>query len=894
MTLSSYTQHDPIDIRNDTALAYYAVSGTGNPGSPYILEGWNITTEGGMAIRIMSTTKHFVVRDCWLQGAGSEVVRGLEIHFVASETAVIERVHSEFWGVGIEVASTSKAIVKGCSIRDCGTGLIMTGAINSTVFNNTIFNNSGWGIGIYSHSTIIANNTLWGNTHGLGVFSSNNVLVENNTMIDDGISLQLDSIASYETISERNNLVNGLPLALLISEKGTTYDGGIGQAILINCTNVKLSNQNLSYCETGAFLRWCTDCQISDSHLDHNDASGVYVDYSDNIYVKNAITSGNRLDGFQLAYTTINITGCDIMANTRGVELTSEGEISIQDNTFVNNTEYGISLSTMWNVSITDNTFTDDGVFCYSYSLEDYASYSKNVTGNLVNGRPLVFYYALQDVTISSPHGQIFLANCSNVILDSLDCSHTVIGVGIAYSSDCSIIDSDCSSAKQIAVVIIRSNFTLVQNVNCDHSIGIGIRSVETRGSELIDNSCSGCANGIDLFYSWTGLVRGNILTGNRNYGLRLMNSEDTLFYGNICDSNLYSGIYAELSVGLMIVNNTCNSNAAFGIEIWECSELLVHSNNCKLNPYGGIFVGFAWSCIFASNRLEENGHRGLYVIGGYSIDINWNTITANSGYGVYMGASHSTLSHNIIALNNDYGVYLTSCTNVSVHHNIFVNNNGDFVQARDTELSVNHWYDPSTAEGNYWSDWDGAGPYLIDGNPEALDIYPLGESDFDSDSLYDSWEIANGLDPYSADSDSDSLPDAWEVMHGLNPLVDDTGEDLDADGLSNIQEFILGLNPTSEDSDGDLIPDLWELENYLNPLFNDADLDPDGDGVSNLNEYLEGTNPHVYNTPSTTTSTTTPTEIPGDTLTVIIAGVGGFALAIILVLLIQKRSVSK
>ncbi|MBE0525954.1 MAG: right-handed parallel beta-helix repeat-containing protein, partial [Candidatus Thorarchaeota archaeon] len=204
MTLSSYTQHDPIDIRNDTALAFYAVSGTGDPGTPYILEGWNITTEIGTSINIQGTTKYFVVSDCWLKGAGSEYVRGLKVHFVASGTAVIERVHCESWGVGIEVSSTSEAIVTGCSIRDCQEGLLMSSATNSTVFNNTIFENSGWGMSIYSHSNTVANNTLWGNTHGLGVFSVNDVRLENNTLNGDGFSLQLDSIAGYETVSEKD------------------------------------------------------------------------------------------------------------------------------------------------------------------------------------------------------------------------------------------------------------------------------------------------------------------------------------------------------------------------------------------------------------------------------------------------------------------------------------------------------------------------------------------------------------------------------------------------------------------------------------------------------------------------------------------------------------------
>ena len=891
MTLSSYAPHDPIDIRNDTALAFYAVSGTGNPGMPYILEGWNITTGDDPAILIFGTTKYFVIRNCWLKGARSASIHGLQISSVAAGTAVIEQVHCEDWVTGIEISTTSKAIVRSCSIKDCNNGLQVS-ANNCTVFNNTIFENNGEGIDIHGFSTIVANNTLWSNAHGIGIYG-NIAVVENNTLIDDGFSFQLSSIADFETISQTNNLVNGLPLKLLISEDGTTYDGGIGQAILVNCTNIKLSNQNLSYSETGAYLRWCTDCKISDSHIEHNDASGVFVDQSQSVIVENAAISKNVLYGFELSSSTVNITGCEIAENKRGIDLTSEGAVSIKQNKFVDSADYGVLFSTSWSMNVIDNTFTNDGVFVGGASLETYASYVNNVTGNLINGRPLTFYFSLRDTTISSPHGQVFLVNCSNVVLDSLNCSSTVIGAGIIFSSNCAIIDSDCSSAKQVGVYIVQSNFTLVQNVNCNGSKLSGIGSSGARETELFDNSCSGCSTGIQLIYSQSGLVWRNTISGNSRNAIRLYSSEDTQVYSNVCDYNLGAAIWVESSVGLKIANNTCRSNSGSGISIWDSSEILLQGNECSLNSYAGLDVELAWNCILTSNRIVGNMLWGIFVGGAFYNDISWNTVIENHGDGVHMTGSHTTLMHNIIAVNDGFGLDLDTCTNVSVHHNILVNNNGGLVQGHDTDHHVNRWYDSSTAQGNYWSDWIGYGPYFIDGNPEAFDPYPLGESDSDFDTLYDSWEIANGLDPFSADSDSDSLPDAWEVMYGLNPLVDDAADDLDEDGLSNIQEFILGLNPASEDSDGDLMPDLWELENYLNPLFNDAGLDPDEDGISNLNEYLGGTNPHVSNTSPTTTTTTVPTTIPeihNDTLTIAVAGVGGFALAILLVLLIQRK----
>ncbi|MDH4214386.1 MAG: right-handed parallel beta-helix repeat-containing protein [Candidatus Thorarchaeota archaeon] len=897
-TIASYVQHNPVVINNDTALASFAVSGTGDPATPYILEGWNVTTSAdSYGIYIGFTTKHFILRDCWVRGAMNDAYRGVLIYTVASGTAVIERVHCELWFVGIEVSSSPETVVRGCSVQDCYDGLMMTSSNNCTVFNNTAFENDEWGIWTSSPSSIVANNTLWDNAHGIKVYYATDVLLENNTLNEDGFFFQFDNVAGYESINESNNVVNGLPLLLLINDVGTIFNGGIGQAVLINCTGVKLADQNLSYCESGLFLRWCVDCEIRDSYLDYNDDSGVYVYYSDSINVENVSMTGNSMYALQLIHCTVDVLDCDFVENKRGIELVGTwGVASLQKNRFVNSTDYGLLLNPGWNVSASDNTFTEDGVSCQSTSLPDYIKYSENFANNLVNGKSLKFYHSIQDVIVSSPHGQVFLANCSNVVLSSLDCSHTVIGVGITLSNNCRIINSDCSHAKQLGISIIASNFTLVQNVNCDGASGSGIWIIDAEETTLIDNRCSNCCNGIDFLFSQHGLIKGNTLANNHAFGFRFLTSQDVYISSNICEFSGSSGLFVETSSGLSIVNNTCSSNNAGGIDIWDSYEILIHDNNCRRNRFSGVSLMASWTCTIALNQLVENEAHGLHISGGYGFEVNWNTMTENGGDGIRATCGHSRILHNVIALNNDYGAYLQFCTNVSIHHNMFVNNNGSGVQAYDSLPFVNLWYDPIAAEGNYWSDWDGMGPYYVDGGSGSCDIYPLGEIDSDSDTLPDSWEIANGLDPYSPDSDMDSLPDAWEVMYGLNPLANDTAGDHDGDGLSNLEEFLLGLNPASEDSDGDQMPDLWEVQNYLNPLYNDAGFDPDGDDISNLYEYYGGTNPHVYNGPSATTTTTTgvTTELTGDTLIISIAAIGGFTIAIIIIAIIVRSRLER
>ncbi|ADW69524.1 carboxypeptidase regulatory-like domain-containing protein [Granulicella tundricola] len=95
-------------------------------------------------------------------------------------------------------------------------------------------------------------------------------------------------------------------------------------------------------------------------------------------------------------------------------------------------------------------------------------------------------------------------------------------------------------------------------------------------------------------------------------------------------------------------------------------------------------------------------------------------------------------------------------------------------------------------------------------------------------------------------DSDGDGLPDSYEIANGLNPFdPTDANLDSDGDGLTNLQEYQLGTNPRIADTDGDGLNDGDEVRLGTNPLVADTD----GDGLNDGDEVRLGTNPLVYDT---------------------------------------------
>ncbi|MBA7553901.1 hypothetical protein ES705_46505 [subsurface metagenome] len=94
--------------------------------------------------------------------------------------------------------------------------------------------------------------------------------------------------------------------------------------------------------------------------------------------------------------------------------------------------------------------------------------------------------------------------------------------------------------------------------------------------------------------------------------------------------------------------------------------------------------------------------------------------------------SQNCVIRNNLFENNTSFALIFTAFMEQSftrqnlVYHNSFVNNNPNgHSQAKDGGRH-NKWYNESLKEGNYWSDWWGILPYVIDGSANAKDMYPL------------------------------------------------------------------------------------------------------------------------------------------------------------------------
>ncbi len=175
--------------------------------------------------------------------------------------------------------------------------------------------------------------------------------------------------------------------------------------------------------------------------------------------------------------------------------------------------------------------------------------------------------------------------------------------------------------------------------------------------------------------------------------------------------------------------NITTTSNR--GIYITDTTKnFTVRNCYVKAGEYGIYIRNVAGGTATVINSMcTNNNNIGIYLYSSGSSTVANNTFN-NNFYGIFFYSSDfCVFTYNVLQENEDYGIRLYSdCDNNIIHHNTFVDNNpGGTSQALDAG-SNNFWYDSTTLEGNYWSDWSGTGSYSIDGAAGAIDLYPLDE----------------------------------------------------------------------------------------------------------------------------------------------------------------------
>ncbi len=194
-------------------------------------------------------------------------------------------------------------------------------------------------------------------------------------------------------------------------------------------------------------------------------------------------------------------------------------------------------------------------------------------------------------------------------------------------------------------------------------------------------------------------ITKSNITNNSR--GIIIDHSSENTITGSQITNNINIGIYVFESSDTNIFDNVIRGNTNDGISVFLASSNLNDHRHCDISY-----------CDIGDNKVGIRSINSLNSsIRPYISD---NNIT-NNQVGIHLEASSVTIQFNNLA-NNGIGIQLAGSDN-RIDRNNFIDNTKQVYDTAwdkpEMSPSVNTWYDGDS--GNYWSDYNGTGAYVID-----------------------------------------------------------------------------------------------------------------------------------------------------------------------------------
>lgn len=338
--VGSATERGPIVILSDADFTADngVIGGSGTPGDPYLIVGWEIRVPSGSlyGIRIENTSVPFVVRGCRISGA------------------------TDPRGAAIYLADTTAGTVEDCAVTDSMNGIVIQNSREITVRDNFL------------------------GVRGVGL----QVL---------GVERE-----HFRHAVEPTNTVNGQEIRYYYGLTDQTLEGvAAGNITLAGCRNVTLRGVKIDQGD-GIVVAFSEGVRIEEADISRAMGNGILLLSSpDTVVVDSPRIANSALAGIAVFLSNrVRIENCGLYANQIGLTVNGSDGVMVQNNAFAANpigilvtggaretviqqglfyqNTYGVEIETSYGTVVEMCSFTesDVAVFIEGGALYPHVAYS--------------------------------------------------------------------------------------------------------------------------------------------------------------------------------------------------------------------------------------------------------------------------------------------------------------------------------------------------------------------------------------------------------------------------------------------------------------------------------------------------------------------------------------
>ncbi len=419
----------------------------------------------------------------------------------------------------------------------------------------------------YSSFVTIRGNNVSGNV-GTGIYLLyvDNGIIENNTCLDNEW-INIQTYFSNRCVI-RNNTCKG-------SESGIHH---------YRSEDGEIYNNNCSFNDKGIILDTSSQNIVRDNNCSNNLYTGIFLDVGNENTVENNNCSGNGDHGIQVYLTEKSEIRKNTCLNNKdySIYLRLAEDTLLEDN-LCSGGYYNILIAESQGSTLTGNTLLAGGISFQGEEVDHWTDHDID-SSNTVNGKAVFYATKEKGSTVPQKMGQVILVACSDMEVTGQNLTLCSIGALLAYSSNITLRDNNCSFNKY-GISVTSSSGLVLENNRCNYNSAHGIMFWDSSSSELRENDCS----------------------DNKGAGIRVGGENfNNLFSENNCSGNLVGGIHAEDSSRSLFIDNVCDSNGN-GIYLGTGSEM----NILILNRLTGNDVGLCLKTESKVNRISTNTLQG-------------------------------------------------------------------------------------------------------------------------------------------------------------------------------------------------------------------------------------------------------------------------------------------
>ncbi len=293
----SQVSHTPIAIMGDSGFtaANGVTAGSGTALDPYVISGWSISQSLVTgALGIMKTRAHFVVRNVTVYGGADAIVLSNVTNARLENLAASGGANgSTGQGAAIRVSNSTSVSIVGVTVQSGsdpykgggGPGIVVGSSANIVISNNNLPYVSNDGMDILNDANMtIVGNTVGPSQDGYGMqVSGSNITLSGNKFQHSGLVLGGDATVTPD------NTVNGNPLYYFngCGGSGLTLDRvPVGELIIDHCSNVRLSNLNVTATDVGIRMNDVHHVLINNTSLFGETHDGIYLSSSSDVTIE--------------------------------------------------------------------------------------------------------------------------------------------------------------------------------------------------------------------------------------------------------------------------------------------------------------------------------------------------------------------------------------------------------------------------------------------------------------------------------------------------------------------------------------------------------------------------------------------------------------------------------